>query len=508
MKFQSSVSDYRTSSGDMLVVFAANDKEQYVLSGEGKAVDELLSGVLSELLSGERYDGAFDSTYLIHTHGKIGYKAVLVTGLGDVKKLTVGKVQKVCARIARRATSARAFSLHVALTSDLTSVIPAELLGQSVSEGILLGSYVFLKHKEEKVRIKHHDISECIIHIAGGKLDAFDKGLKRGEIVAGAVSFVRDLVNEPPSTTTPAYLGDRAKSLAKKDPSLSATVFDKKGITTLGMGALLGIARGSEEDPRFIHLSYKATGAKKTVVIVGKGITFDTGGLSLKPANGMETMKLDMAGAGAVLGVFSVLPLLKPHVNVVGLISATENMPSGSAIKPGDIVTAMNGKTIEVLNTDAEGRVVLADALSYACKNTKPDYIIDLATLTGACMVALGEEVSGMFTNDTQLGQNLKSAADNSGEAIWELPLVEEYEEELKSNVADIKNVGSTRYGGAINGALFLKEFVDDGISWAHLDIAGPSFSEKDTPLVPKGASGVGVRLLLEFLKSESVSHE
>ena len=503
MKFQSSVLDYRKSTGDMLVVFATSEKEKYVLSGDGKAVDELLSGVLSDLLSGEKYDGAFDSTYLVHTHGKITYKAVLIAGIGDAKKLSVGKVQKLFARIARRATSARADSLHIVLSSELTSVFSAQLLGQSVSEGILLGSYAFLKHKEEKVRLKHHDVSECVIHVAGGKLEAFDQGLKRGQVVASAVSFVRDLVNEPPSTTTPTYLGDVAKSIAKKDPSLSCTVYDKKGITALGMGALLGIARGSDEDPRFIHLSYKATGAKKTVVIVGKGITFDTGGLSLKPASGMETMKLDMAGAGAVLGVFSVLTLLKPRVNVDGLISATENMPSGTAIKPGDIVTAMDGKTIEVLNTDAEGRVVLADALSYACKNTKPDYIIDLATLTGACMVALGEDISGLFSNNQKLTQDLKSASYNSGEAVWELPLAEEYSEELKSNVADIKNVGSTRYGGAINGALFLQEFVEEGIPWAHLDIAGPSFAEKDSPLTPKGGSGVGVRLLLEFLKNQ-----
>ncbi|MEK7592336.1 MAG: leucyl aminopeptidase [Patescibacteria group bacterium] len=503
MKFQTTLSDYRKSKGDVLVVFATSEKEEYVLSGEAKAIDALLGGEIRETLSLEKYDGAFDTTFFVYAHKAIEFRAVLVVGLGDVKKLTVGKVQKICARIARRATDSRAVSLHIAVSSDLTSILSAEILGQSVSEGILLGSYVFLKHKEEKVKAKHHDISECVIHIAGGKLEAFDQGLKRGLIVAGAVSFVRDLVNEPPSMTTPTYLGDLAKSIAKKDPSLSATVYDKNAITALGMGALLGIARGSEEDPRFIHLSYKAPGAKKTVVIVGKGITFDTGGLSLKPASGMETMKLDMAGAGAVLGVFSVLTLLKPRVNVVGLISATENMPSGSAIKPGDIVTAMNGKTIEVLNTDAEGRVVLADALSFACKNTKPDCIIDLATLTGACMVALGEEISGLFSNDKTLSKDLRDASEQAGEAIWELPLVEEYKEELKSNVADVKNVGSTRYGGAINGALFLQEFVEEGIPWAHLDIAGPSFAEKDTPLVPKGGSGVGVRLLLEFLKNQ-----
>ena len=217
----------------------------------------------------------------------------------------------------------------------------------------------------------------------------------------------------------------------------------------------------------------------------------------------METMKIDMAGAAAILGVFQALTVLKPKVNVVGLICATENMPSGGAIKPGDVVTAMNGKTIEILNTDAEGRVVLADGLSYAVEKVKPDVMVDLATLTGACMVALGEEISGLFANDAKLAQSLKEAAEQSGEKIWELPLAKEYKELLKSSVADIKNISGKRYGGAINGALFLQEFVPDNIPWAHLDIAGPAWAEKDTPLEPRGATGVGVRMMLCWLNAQ-----
>ncbi|KKU95471.1 MAG: putative cytosol aminopeptidase, partial [Candidatus Gottesmanbacteria bacterium GW2011_GWA1_48_13] len=323
-----------------------------------------------------------------------------------------------------------------------------------------------------------------------------------GETVAQAVCFARDLVNEPPSLTTPTYLSRQALGIAKASALVSCEVLDKSDMEKLGMGGILGIARGSDEEPKFIKLSY-AGGGRKTVALVGKGITFDSGGLSLKSSEGMETMKIDMAGAAAILGIFQALTVLKPKVNVVGLICATENMPSGGAIKPGDVVTAMNGKTIEILNTDAEGRVVLADGLSYAVEKVKPDVMVDLATLTGACMVALGEEISGLFANDAKLAQSLKEAAEQSGEKIWELPLAKEYKELLKSSVADIKNISGKRYGGAINGALFLQEFVPDNIPWAHLDIAGPAWAEKDTPLEPRGATGVGVRMMLCWLNAQ-----
>jgi leucyl aminopeptidase len=267
------------------------------------------------------------------------------------------------------------------------------------------------------------------------------------------------------------------------------------------MGGLLGIAKGSDEDPKFIRLAYKGTG-KKTIVLVGKGITFDSGGLSLKPDSGMETMKMDMAGAATVLGIFSALKTVKPAVNVVGLIAACENMPSGKAIKPGDVVTALNGKTIEIINTDAEGRVILADALSYASQFEKPDALIDLATLTGACMVALGEEIAGLFSNDKELAETLKTSAQKTGERVWEMPLVPEYRELIKGKVGDIKNSAGKKYGGAITAALFLENFVDPKIHWAHIDIAGPAFEEKGKPLTPYGGTGFGVRMLLDFINN------
>jgi leucyl aminopeptidase len=265
------------------------------------------------------------------------------------------------------------------------------------------------------------------------------------------------------------------------------------------MGGLLGIARGSAEEPKFIHLTY--SGGGKTVALIGKGITFDTGGLSIKSAKGMETMKRDMAGAAAILGVFRVLAELKPNVNVVGLIAATENMPGSRAIKPGDIVRAMNGKTIEILNTDAEGRVILADALSYAAEKIKPNAVVDLATLTGACVVALGEEIAGLFSNNVALSTKLKDAAVKSGERVWELPLASEYRDMMKSTVADVANATATRYAGAITAALFLSEFVPETLPWAHLDIAGPAYAEKRTAMSAVGGTGFGVRTILTYLE-------
>jgi leucyl aminopeptidase len=269
----------------------------------------------------------------------------------------------------------------------------------------------------------------------------------------------------------------------------------------MGMGAFLGVAAGSEQPPQFIHLTYTPARPRKRVVVIGKGITFDAGGLDLKTAEGMLRMKDDMSGAAAVLGIMRALPQLAPAVEVHGLVAATENMPSGTAIRPGDVLRAMNGTTIEVGNTDAEGRLTLADALCYARERVQPDEMIDLATLTGACVVALGPQCSGLFANDQALARRLLAAAETAGERVWQLPLIEEYREGLKSEVADINNVGQ-RGGGAITAGLFLKEFAGE-TPWAHLDIAGPAFTERDTPLAPKGGTGVAVRTILAYLTAD-----
>ncbi|MDZ4295765.1 MAG: leucyl aminopeptidase [Patescibacteria group bacterium] len=333
------------------------------------------------------------------------------------------------------------------------------------------------------------------------KIPAAERGVEEARLQSEAVCLVRDLVNEPASRMTPTRLLDEAKRIAEL-PGVTLEYLDRDQAAARGMEAFLGVARGSEEAPYFIHLSYRprAQGLKKRLVLVGKGITFDSGGLSLKPSEHMEDMKIDMAGAAVVLGVFQLLPKLKVHLEVHGLIPATENMPSGKAQKPGDIVRTISGKTIEVLNTDAEGRLALADAFGYALE-LKPDAIVDLATLTGACMVALGEEVAGLFSTDRRLARKLLEAAAAAGERVWELPLAKEYEELVKSEVADYKNITKSRYGGAITAAIFLKQFTAE-VPWAHLDIAGPAWQERgDNPVVPKGATGFGVRTMVEFLK-------
>ncbi|MBI3577231.1 leucyl aminopeptidase [Candidatus Gottesmanbacteria bacterium] len=499
---------------DIVAVFVWSGKKEkeIVWSEEAKKVDVALGGILSEVATTEDFEAKQGATLLIHSHGKIPAKRILLVGLGNVSEMTMFDLQTIGATIGRVAKKVASKRVAVALAEELFDVFDKNAVSQGMVEGIRLGTYSFIKHKSEEEQKKEKIIDEVWLLASARRLDAVSDGIGKGQMVADAVLFARDLVNEAPSTTTPTYLATVAKNIAKADSrNLRNSQFRESRVTAealgpaemekLGMGALLGVARGSDEEPRFIKLVYDG-GGRKTVALIGKGITFDTGGLSLKDAKNMETMKLDMAGAATILAVFSVLSILKPKAKVVGLISATENMPGPKAVKPGDVVRAMNGKTIEILNTDAEGRVVLADALSFAAEKIKPDTIIDLATLTGACMVALGHDYAGLFVNNEELAKKIEEASKTSGERLWRLPLVKEYRELLKSTIADIQNVGGGRYGGAITGALFLADFVPEKTPWAHLDIAGPSFAEKDAPLTPVGGTGYGVRLLLGYLSS------
>ena len=494
MKFTVQSSDPTKIEADMVAVFA--------LSDEAKRVDAALEGMGTEAMKMEDFKGERAKTFLMHSHSKISSRSVLFVGLGETKKLTVADVLKIFAAVGKRAKNAGVKRLAIAIPTELFDLFAVRALSEYIVEGVTLGTYAFMRHKNEESKKKEKSIEEVILIVPDNKLSTSVDGVKQGEIVASGVCFARDLVNEPPSVATPTYLAQVAQDLAKNCEKISCTVLDSSEAKKLGMGSFLGVAAGSEEEPKFVHLTY-AGGGDKTIVLVGKGITFDSGGLSLKPSHSMETMKCDMAGAAAILGIFQALAVLKPKIHVVGLIAATENMPSGKALKPGDIVTAMNGKTIEVFNTDAEGRLVLADALSYATAKIKPDVIIDIATLTGACEVALGADIAGVFSNNAKLTESLKKAANNTGEFIWELPLFQEYKEEmLKSNIADMKNISQGHFGGAINGALFLSEFVPEAIPWAHLDIAGPSFTETGSDLNPKGGTGFSVRMILQYLFS------
>lgn len=360
-------------------------------------------------------------------------------------------------------------------------------------EGLLLTGYSFTQYKSKKDDKPYNLESVSIL----GVKNASQKVIERAAIACQATMLARDLINTPPRECTPGFLVEYSRKAARSQ-GLKIDVFDPKALKKMGAGGILGVAQGSDQPPYLIRMVYKPKGkSKKTLAIVGKGVTFDSGGLSIKTGSGMETMKCDMSGAAAVIAVMSVIAQLKPNFEVRAYVPTTENMINGQAMRPGDIITAMNGKTIEVLNTDAEGRLILADALTLAEKDGCTT-IVDLATLTGACMVALGTEYAGMFTNDNKLADSLSKAGDKAGELLWRLPLAKEYRDWIKSPVADIKNIGKP-YGGAITAALFLEEFVAKA-RWAHLDIAGPAFTDGDNGHVRKGGVGFGVRTLLNFL--------
>jgi leucyl aminopeptidase len=412
--------------------------------------------------------------------------------MGKTEEIETHSWRKAAARAKKEAAavgaSEMAFALSVA--RELTDA------ARAVVEGVLLASYQFNKYRSEP---KHApELRLLTLSRPGLKRNAaLERAVRMAQDMMPGVFLARDLVNEPPSATTPRFLGEQAERHCR-GRGLRVEVWSKKKIEAMKLSGLLAVNRGSTEEPRFITIRYQPpVRARKRVALIGKGITFDSGGLSLKPAKSMETMKLDMSGAAAIIGTMSVIDKLSPAVEVKAYIPCTDNLPSGSAQKPGDVIRYLNGKTAEVLNTDAEGRLILADALALAAKE-KPDYMLDLATLTGACMVALGTDIAGIFGNRQALVDDVICCGQESGEKLWQLPLVKEYREEIKSSVADIKNIGGS-YAGAITAALFLQEFVGNR-PWVHLDIAGPAFAEKDTPTSAKGGTGFGVLTLLQFL--------
>lgn len=444
----------------------------------------------------EGFKAKENSTVILHPRSGSPAKQVILVGLGEKKKLTGETIRRASASAIKKVLSLSQKSVSI-LSPSVLNDIQKEVY--AVSEGTFLSGYKFDKYITANKDAK--EIKETILVVSAKNLLEAKKGLRLAKIMSDATCFVRNLVNEPPSNLTPVKFSEVAKTTAEEGSSagVTITVFDKEKIEEMRMGALLGVNRGSAEPPVLIHLHYKPENPKKSIALVGKGITFDSGGLSLKPSNGMETMKMDMAGAASVLGVFKALPLLKPQIEVHGILALTENMPGGRAAKPGDIFKTMSGKTIEVLNTDAEGRLILADALSYAQKQN-PDAIIDIATLTGACIIALGSLVAGAMGNSDDLFKEIQKAAEESGEKFWQLPMVEEYKEQLKSPIADIKNISTVRKeAGTIIGGLFLQAFVEKK-SWLHIDIAGPAWADKEFCYLSQGGTGFPTRTLIHYL--------
>jgi leucyl aminopeptidase len=478
-------------SADLLVVPV---REKKLDGPEIRALDRRFKGDLRARIEKSKFNGAEGATLAYPVAGILPVVQVLLIGLGGESEITTDTWRKIGGRLRKEASAVGAEEIAVLFSSDKDT----ELAAGALVEGVLLAAYQFNKYRSNSR--PQSDLKSLILFKSGLKPTAgLQKIVTTAQTVVPGVFLARDLVNEPPSVATARFLGEQAVKVCR-GRGLFAEVWDKKKIEAMKLAGLLAVNRGSEEEPRFIKIHYKPTGkAKKKIALIGKGITFDSGGLSLKPSKSMETMKLDMAGGAAVIAAMSCLPKLGLDVEVTGYVPTTDNLPGHNAQKPGDVIRYLNGKTIEVLNTDAEGRLILADALALAAQH-KPDYMINLATLTGACMTALGTQVGGLFTNHQPLADALLRCAGETGEKLWQLPLVKEYKELIKSSVADMKNIGGS-HGGAITAALILQEFVGN-TPWAHLDIAGPAFAESDNALCPKGGTGFGVRTLLKFLST------
>ena len=463
--------------------------------GATAAVDKALDGAITQLIDAGEIKGKLGELALIHTLGKIPARRVLIAGLGRKAQFDLDKVRRIVAEACRllRTKGARRVAT-IAHGTGVGGIEPAAS-AQAIAEGAILGLYTFRKHVTKEPETG--EIEELlIVERDEGKLLQLERGCRVGKVVAEATNFARDMINEPANFMTPSEMAEVATRVAAQY-NLECTVLEREQMQELGMGALLGVAQGSHQAPKFIVLEYEGdSSSERTLGLVGKGITFDSGGISIKPSEGMADMKGDMAGGATVIATLRALAELKPMINVTGLIPATENLPGGAALKPGDILKAMNGKTIEIVSTDAEGRLILADALSYARKRGL-SLLVDVATLTGACRIALGTICTGAFTNNQELLNKFIKAAEAAGECVWQMPMFEEYKEGNKSDVADIKNSGG-RNGGAITAAQFLSEFVED-TPWVHLDVAGTSMSDKDKGYLVKGATGVGVRTLVNL---------
>ena len=475
--------------------------------GATGAVDKALGGAIAQLICEGEIKGKQGELSMIHTLGKLSPSRVVVVGLGPADKFDAQVVREVSGDVVRYL---RQKGINRAVTiahgAGIGGLDPKDS-GQAVAEGTLLGLYRFGSYLSDQGD-KPVDFEELtIVDRDPDRTDAIGKGVAAGQVAAEGAMLVRDMVNEPANAMTPTHMAEVARRVAESD-GLSLNVLEASQMRELGMGALLGVAQGSDQPPKLIILSYDGDpdDRENNLGLVGKGITFDTGGISLKQAGGMEAMKGDMAGGASVIGAMQMIARVKPKINVTGIIVATENMPGGSAQRPGDVVRAMNGKTIEVINTDAEGRLVLADALSYACQQGLRR-LVDVATLTGAMVTTLGKACTGVMGNNQQLIDQVAAAGRETGEKYWQLPMFEEYKDLIKSDVADKKNTGD-RQAGSISAAFLLSEFVGD-TPWVHLDIAGTSTAERTKGYQVKGATGVPSRTLarLACMLAENAGH-
>ncbi|NOZ27436.1 MAG: leucyl aminopeptidase [Chloroflexi bacterium] len=465
--------------------------------GATGAVDKALEGAISEVIAAGDFKGERDSSVVLYTRGAIPAPRVLVVGLGPAEKFDLNEARRAAAVAAKRARDLGVKEIATIVHGGGIGGLALDEAAQAVAEGSVLALYRFRRHAPDPGEDEGPQ-RITLVEFDASKVPDVEAGAERGRIIAEATCLARDLVNEPANYLTPTIMAERADEMARS-VGLRCTILDEDQMRDLGMGLLLGVAAGSDEPPRFIILEHNAERTDlPTIVLAGKGITFDSGGISLKRSEDMWRMKGDMGGAAAVIGAMQAVAQLDLPLRVIGLAPCTENLPSGHAIRPGDVLTGMTGRTVEIISTDAEGRLILADALAYADRY-RPQAVVDLATLTGAIGVALGKQAAGLFANDDGLAERLLRAADLSGERLWRMPLYEEYKEVIKSEVAEVKNSGG-RFGGVGASAKFLEHFTT-GYPWAHLDIASMTMTDEASPLGPKGATGYGVRLLAQFLR-------
>jgi leucyl aminopeptidase len=487
-----------TKSQSNVIVLPYYEGEK-TLIGTAAIIDKSLDGILTQLISRGEIKGKFKEITSIFTLGKIPSPKVVVLGIGKKSDLNTEKIRVSIAEVCKSLKRSKSDVVDFVSFDMTNSEINGFDLSQSIAEGALLGTYNYNKHKKKDADNGNNIQIFNIIVLDAKSIDSYKDGVNKGSILAEASNLTRDMVNEPANYMTPAAIADIANLISQKY-GLKIEVFGRNNIREFGMGGLLGVSQGSQEEPKFIVLDYNGNNsADIEVALVGKGITFDSGGISIKPSESMGDMKGDMAGGASVISAMGAIAQLKPKIHVIGIIPAAENMPSGTAMRPGDIIKIMNGKSVEIITTDAEGRLLLADGISYA-KKLGAKKIVDIATLTGACRVALGDICVGAFSNNQELVNILISAAKGAGECIWQMPMNDEYRELNKSDVADLKNSGG-RYGGAISAAWFLGEFAE-GTPWVHLDIAGTAISEKDRGYLIKGATGIPVRTLVNLVIS------
>jgi leucyl aminopeptidase len=466
-------------------------EETTELTGDLQQLDGQLSGVISELIAEEEFKGKSGSTVTTRLSSNNGFRKLILIGLGKAEELDLDRYRTTAAAIARLASKDISLGISLPLEGEHGEI------AQAMTEGIHLAL-----HQDNRFKSKAEEQTPKLETIEILGLEGQEAAITKGETIVSGVILARELVNAPANEVTPVTMAQIAQEIAT-EYGLEIKILEQADCEKFeqGMGAYLGVAKASDIPPKFIHLTYKPQGtAKRKVAIVGKSLTFDSGGLNLKVAgSGIETMKMDMGGGAATLGAAKAIAQIKPDVEVHFICAATENMISGKAMRPGDILKAANGKTIEVNNTDAEGRLTLADALVYA-ESLQVDAIVDLATLTGACIVALGNNIAGLWSTDDKLAEELKTAAQSAGEKFWQLPMEESYFEGLKSQIADMKNTGP-RPGGSITAALFLKQFIKD-TPWAHLDVAGPVWSDKPNGVNNSGATGFPVKTLVNWVLS------